>query len=134
MELNPVRRGRGNPNWKKGVGGNPSGRPKATAVEQEVRALAQNYGPEAIETAAKIMRNTKNTAGVRLQAVDLLLNRGFGRPIQPHSNPDLSPLDFNSMGTEDLLDVLRRIENQLNNVPDVVTIVGGVTSLVKFDG
>jgi hypothetical protein len=125
--------------FQKGRVANPTGangRYPRTSAELELRSLAQKWGKKAVATAARIMEDEEVQPGTRLQAADLLLNRGYGKPIQPHANPDLSPIDFNSMGTEELLGVLRRIETQLNNVPDAGDIVAATaaSSLGKFQG
>jgi hypothetical protein len=46
----------GNPNWRRGVSGNPGGRPK---VVTEVRDLARQHTGEAIMTLVAIMENEK---------------------------------------------------------------------------
>jgi Family of unknown function (DUF5681) len=66
-----------NPNWKKGVSGNPGGRPRGVA---EVRALAMTFTAEAIETLAAIMRNVKAPPQARAAAANALLDRGVGKP------------------------------------------------------
>jgi hypothetical protein len=66
-----------NPNWKKGVSGNPGGRPRGVA---EVRALAMTFTAEAIETLAAIMRNVKAPPPARAAAANALLDRGVGKP------------------------------------------------------
>lgn len=61
------------------TGGRVKGRPnKATA---DVKALAQKYGPEAIEQLAAIMRAGESDA-VRKSAADSLLDRAYGRAPQ----------------------------------------------------
>jgi len=104
--------------WVKGQSGNPKGatmhRQPRTSSELDVRKLAQRFTRPAIATAAAIMRNRDNNASVRLAAAELLLNRGHGRPIQPHSNPDLTPLDFNQMSLEQLLEASQRMRMALD--------------------
>lgn len=63
--------------WQKGKSGNPGGRPKEVA---EVSALARQYGPEAVERLAAIMRSDDLKAA--RGAADSLLDRGYGRPVQ----------------------------------------------------
>ena len=72
-------RGKGRP-FAKGVSGNPSGRPKAAF---DLQALAREKSPEAIETLSTIMRNDKATDNARVRAAEVLLDRGYGRPLQP---------------------------------------------------
>lgn len=69
---------KGNPNWKKGVSGNPIGR----RIEQErygavnIAELARSYGPEAIKTLVHCLRDPR----YKLAAAVALLDRGFGKP------------------------------------------------------
>jgi hypothetical protein len=67
--------GKPNPNWVKGVSGNPSGRPKKHA---EMTKLAQSYSPEALERVVEIMRN-KRAGRLSLQACEIILDRAWGR-------------------------------------------------------
>lgn len=71
-----------------GQSGNPSGRPK---VDFEVRQLAREYGREAIEKLASIMRG--DNPSLARAACEALLDRGFGKPV--HSvglDPDSAPI------------------------------------------
>ena len=63
--------------FKKGQSGNPGGRPKEVA---EVRNLAQEHGPAAIDHLAKLMNSDNERTAVA--ACEALLNRGYGRPSQ----------------------------------------------------
>lgn len=91
----------GNPNWKKGISGNPGGRPKEIA---EVRMLAQEHTKEAIETLVKIMRNTKATAAARVAASNAILDRGYGKPSQALTGPNDDPLFAHNRMTEEEID------------------------------
>lgn len=68
----------GNPNWKKGVSGNPGGRPKQVL---EVIALARQHTVEAIEALAKIVKNGESEAAI-VSAANTLLDRGWGKAPQ----------------------------------------------------
>ena len=67
----------GNPGWKKGVSGNPRGRPKAS---QDVAALCRIHTPECIQTLVDTMRNKSHKD--RVPAALALLDRGWGKPKQ----------------------------------------------------
>ena len=63
--------------FQPGKSGNPGGRPKEAA---EVKALAQEYGAEAIEKLVALLRGEDDR--VAKAAADSLLDRGFGKPGQ----------------------------------------------------
>lgn len=63
--------------FKPGKSGNPGGRPKEAA---EVKALAQEYGAEAIDKLVALLRGEDDR--VAKAAADSLLDRGFGKPGQ----------------------------------------------------
>jgi hypothetical protein len=61
--------------------GNPAGKPKEI---REVIALARTYTPEAIRGLADIARDTKKApAAARVMAWNSLLDRAWGKPVQP---------------------------------------------------
>ena len=65
-------------------GTRPSGRQKGTPnkVTADVRAAAQKYTAEAIETLASIMRQS-DVDQARIAAAKELLDRGHGKATQP---------------------------------------------------
>ncbi len=63
--------------FKKGQSGNPGGRPKEVA---EVRKLAKEHGPAAIERLVELMSSENERTAVA--ACEAILNRGYGRPAQ----------------------------------------------------
>jgi hypothetical protein len=71
---------RGGP-WPKGYSPNPSGRPKAAL---DVQALAREHTAAAIETLVQALKDPR----LKVQAAEALLNRGWGKPIQPVSGED----------------------------------------------
>src|SRR5215471_3126130 len=72
----PAQRGP-NGRWLPGFAPNPSGRPAAV---KEVRDLARQHTPSALARLVELM-NSKNEA-TALAAIDQLLNRGYGKPVQ----------------------------------------------------
>lgn len=69
-------------------GGRLAGVPnKATG---EIKALAQQWGPDVIEKLAQLA-GLKGAAGVaeseaaRIQAMSIILDRGYGKAAQPHT-------------------------------------------------
>ena len=73
----------------------------------DVKKLAEQFGPEAIEGLIEIARNGVSERG-RIAAYQTLLDRGFGRPVQPIAgkteDEDLFPL---LDGTVDPIDAAR---------------------------
>lgn len=70
--------------FEKGKSGNPGGRPKKTAEVLEVESLAKQHGPAAIERLAEWMKSDNAKASV--SACNVLLERGFGKPVQHTQN------------------------------------------------
>lgn len=68
---------RGRP-FKKGQSGNPGGRPKG---ELALREAARKHCPEAIRRIAEIMRSSTDERVV-IHAAEVLLERGYGKPVQ----------------------------------------------------
>lgn len=62
----------------KGQSGNPGGRPKGSA---EVRELAQRLTARSFEELER-MAFTSDDDRVRLDAIRIILDRGYGRPAQ----------------------------------------------------
>jgi len=50
--------------------------------------LCRAYTGEAVRSLAAIMRNADAPPRARIQAADILLDRGWGKPIQPHTGED----------------------------------------------
>ena len=88
----PVRDDRGR--WVKGTPAtNPGGYSKAArAAHQDVREAAKKYTPAALKTLANIMNNEKAPPSARVQAAALLLDRAWGKCVQPVSSDPDSPL------------------------------------------
>jgi hypothetical protein len=66
--------------WQPGQSGNPSGRPR---IVGEVQSLARRHTKRAIKTLSEIMQDEKAPPAARVAAASAILDRGYGRPIQP---------------------------------------------------
>ena len=72
--------------WYPGISGNPGGRPRVAA---EVKELARDHGPRAIERLRELMESENEAVACR--AAESLLDRGFGRaPQAVHLGTDSS--------------------------------------------
>ena len=68
---------RGNPNWVKGVSGNPGGR---VQLEPEIKAMRALKANEAFRVACGLLDSDNER--VRLEAAKEIMDRGWGRPQQ----------------------------------------------------
>lgn len=77
-----------------GPSGRPVGRPKGSKNRAiaDIRALAQSYGPDAIDRLNEIMHDTRAPHATQVAAARELLDRGFGRPTQYIANDPDNPL------------------------------------------
>lgn len=91
--------------FKPGQSGNPGGRPKLFG---EVGELAREHGPTAIVTLAKIMADEENKPAERIRAAEVLLDRGFGRPMQTLEHADVTPLEQEPPNLIKVMSELRR--------------------------
>ena len=74
MKLNPPTR------WHKGMPSpDPQGRPKMPKSVRDVRDLAREHTPMAIEVLARVANNPKSPPAARVTAAEALLARGWGR-------------------------------------------------------
>ena len=63
-------------------GTRPSGRTKGTPnkITADIKAIAQEYGPRAIDVLATLMQDGETPASARIAAARELLLRGYGQP------------------------------------------------------
>lgn len=67
-------------------GGRKAGTPnKATA---EIKALAQSYAEDALQTLADMMLDAQQPGKTRVTAATALLDRGYGKPAQALTGED----------------------------------------------
>ena len=80
--------------WKKGMSSpNPGGYSKAQReARKDVREAAKRLTPLALKTLQRIMENPKASASAKVQAAALVLDRAWGKCVQPVSSDPDSPL------------------------------------------
>jgi hypothetical protein len=84
--------------WQPGESGNPGGRPKAV---HDVVELSRTFTKEAVYTLAGIMQNVNEPASSRVSAASILLDRGWGKPLQTLATPDgNSPISLHLLATQ----------------------------------
>jgi hypothetical protein len=87
----PVRGERGR--WVKGTPAPNAGFSKVDReARKDVREAAKKYTPQALKTLANIMSNEKAPPSARVQAASVLLDRAWGRAVQPVSGDSDTPL------------------------------------------
>jgi hypothetical protein len=59
----------------------------------EIKSLARTQTKQAINTLLKIMLNEEAPAAARVSAAVAILDRGWGKPVQPVANEDGQPID-----------------------------------------
>lgn len=61
-------------------------REKVAREAREIQTLARYYASAGIQIAAQIMNDPTEPASARLQAIELIESRAYGRPVQPNTN------------------------------------------------
>ena len=57
-------------------------------IPADIRSLCRSYTSETVRIVAAIARCESHPPGTRLQAVQMLWDRGFGKPAQTHTGMD----------------------------------------------
>ncbi len=70
-----------------GQSGNPKGRPKAPV---DIAALARVHGPQCVAVVVELLASSDER--IRLAAATVLIERGFGKPVQPIAGDPDNPL------------------------------------------
>ena len=90
-----------NGRFRKGVSGNPGGRPKIEGAE-ELRDALKLLAPAAVDYLGKVLDDPQASATAKLQAANAILDRCFGKPVQAVDSRV-------SVEKESYEDVLRRV-------------------------
>jgi Family of unknown function (DUF5681) len=83
--------------FKKGQSGNPGGRPKQA---HELMAIARGLSEEGLLKLAELMRSKDAAPSIVIAAIDRLLDRGMGKPVQPTA-AELAPPQLEAPRTGD---------------------------------
>lgn len=92
VDRNPPQRKLGGATGKgflPGKSGNPGGMPKGVG---DVKALARQHTPVAMEALVSIAGDPEKPPAARVQAATVILDRGWGKSIQPVDLNDKRPL------------------------------------------
>jgi len=65
---------------------------RAKRIPAQIRSLCRAYTDEAVRSLAAIMRQADAPPKARIQAIAILLDRGWGKAPQPHTEDDPFPL------------------------------------------
>ena len=60
----------------------------------EIKSFARTHTVHAVNTLVKIMLDKNAPAHARVSAANAILDRGWGKPLQPIANEDGKPLEF----------------------------------------
>jgi len=90
--------------FPKGVSGNPNGRP---VVPASVVNLARGHTALAIATLAAICEAKRASPAAKVQAAVALLDRAWGKPVQPIESKNLN-VNVNAYSDSELLAIVAR--------------------------
>ena len=74
------RRGNNGNGFKPGQSGNPSGRPKKTPEQLDALEAIRALAPQASAVLMDVMSNPSAPPAARLKAVEMILDRTYGKP------------------------------------------------------
>lgn len=92
--------------FKPGQSGNPSGRPKKTPEQLDALEAIRALAPQAPAVLMDVMNNPSAPPAARLKAVEMILDRTYGKP------------DMAVKVEDPKSDVLRDIRDVVNKIKD----------------
>ncbi len=98
MAENSKKLPRGAP-FRKGVSGNPGGRPALPPEIKHVRELAREYTQAAVDALVGVLSSNSDSA--RVAAASALIDRGWGKAEQPLTGKDGGPIEVVSKEQRD---------------------------------
>lgn len=101
---------RGNPNWVKGIGGNPYGRPK---MLKDFTLLARTKSKEAFDLVIEVLSNPNEETKNRIKAAEIVLDRAYGKcttDVQMIKDEVEIPEDIKRMTPEELIKELKDLQ------------------------
>lgn len=102
--------------FKPGQSGNPSGRKKIEGVEN-IRDLARSYTVDAIQTLVTVMTQKNAAASAKVNAACAILDRGWGKPVQPTENLNVN-VSIDSLSDAELLRMLAETDPPRDRTPE----------------
>ena len=97
---------------------NPGGRPKKTAQELDLIAACKDKTPEALYVIAEIMSHGEKEQ-TRLAAALAIIERAYGKPVQPQDVSVTGNLDTKSADT--IFDLMREVSQTSGTTFLIVT-------------
>jgi hypothetical protein len=98
------------PKWVKGQSGNPGGRPKGAYDLQE---RARRHVNLALEALIEVASNKEAPPAARVSAASVLLDRGFGKPLQT-THSTITKVDLDKWTDGELAEYLTALGDQPN--------------------
>ena len=102
------------PRWKKGESGNPTGRPKRNREITLYISEKTDEGRALVDQLCEMAVSPKVNPRDRIRAIEMLLDRGFGKAVQPIEvggevsvHRDIS--GFSDVELMELVDLRRRV-------------------------
>ncbi len=102
--------------FQRGLSGNPGGRPKNPPEMAEVIELARQRRPAAVRRLAQIAMNKKTPPVAAVMACNSILDRGYGKPIQPTLHA------FDPRAAAPIVDVDQLTEEQRDLLMDILLL------------